>query len=65
MTILLVSLGLILRKKALCWVGLVVLRLASTALVGDTAVRAAEGWQVRVPNEASPQQAAGYQAVTP
>jgi uncharacterized SAM-binding protein YcdF (DUF218 family) len=54
MTLLVVSLGLLLRKKVLCWAGLVVLWLASTALVGDMAMRAAEGWQVRVPIAALP-----------
>jgi len=37
MTLLLVLLGLLLRTKVLCWAGLVVLWLASTALVGDMA----------------------------
>jgi len=54
MTLLLVLLGLLLRKKALCWAGLVVLWLASTALIGNTAMRAAEDWQVRGPIEALP-----------
>jgi len=54
MTLLLVLLGLLLRTKALCWAGLVVLWLASTSLVGNTAMRAAEGWQVRVPVETLP-----------
>ncbi len=54
MTFLLVLLGLVLRTKALCWAGLGVLWLASTSLVGDTAMRAAEGWQVRVPVAALP-----------
>ena len=53
-TLLLVSLGLLLRKKVLCWAGLGVLWLASTHLVGDMAMRAAEGWQVRVPMAALP-----------
>jgi len=54
LTFLVVVLGLLLRTKALCWVGLVVLWLASTSLVGNTAMRAAEGWQVRVPIAALP-----------
>ena len=54
MTLLLVLLGLLPRTKVLCWAGLGVLWLASTALVGDTAMRAAEGWQVRMPMAALP-----------
>ena len=54
MTLLLVLLGLLRRTKARGWAGLVVRWLASTSLVGDTTMRAAEGWPVRVPMAALP-----------
>lgn len=51
-TILLVVIGLVLRRRALCWMGIIVLWLASTSLVGHAIMRAAEGWQVRQPPSA-------------
>ena len=48
-TLLLVVAGLVLRRAALCWTGIVVLWLASTPLVSDEVMRAAEGWQIRQP----------------
>ncbi len=53
-TILLVVIGLVLRRRALCWMGIIVLWLASTSLVGHAIMRAAEGWQVRQPLSAMP-----------
>ena len=47
LTVLLVVTGLLLRKRALCWIGIGVLWVSSLPLVGDTAMRAAEGWQMR------------------
>lgn len=46
-TLLLVVLGLLLRRRFLCWVGIAILWLASTPLVSYQLTRAAEGWQVR------------------
>ena len=48
-TLLLVAAGLLFRRRALCWTGLVVLWLASTPLVSDEIMRAAEAWQTRRP----------------
>ena len=53
-TLILLVVGLALRKKALCWAGVVVLWVASTPLVADALVRAAEGWQVRTPAARAP-----------
>lgn len=53
-TLLLVLVGLVSRRRAFCWMGIVVLWLASTPLVGDVAMRAAEAWQVRQPLSAMP-----------
>ena len=53
-TILLVVIGLALRRRALCWMGIAVLWLASTSLVSHAIMRAAEGWQVRQPLSAMP-----------
>ncbi len=53
-SILLVVAGLLLRRRALCWIGVAVLWLASMPLVGDAAMRAAEGWQIRRPLFAVP-----------
>lgn len=50
--ILLAVMGLVLRRRALCWMGIVVLWLASTSLVGNAVMRATEGWQVRQPPSA-------------
>lgn len=47
--------GLALRRRALCWIGIAVLWVAGTPLVGDAAMRAAEGWQVRQPVSAMPE----------
>ncbi len=54
LTILLVVSGLLLRRRWLCWLGLAVLWLACTPLLGNAAMRAAEGWQVRQPLVAAP-----------
>ncbi len=54
LTTLLVVSGLLLRRRWLCWLGLAVLWLASTPLVGNAAMRTAEGWQVRRPLAAAP-----------
>jgi uncharacterized SAM-binding protein YcdF (DUF218 family) len=51
-TLLLVVIGLVLRRRVLCWMGVVVLWLASTPLVGDAIMRATEGWQGRQPPSA-------------
>lgn len=53
-TILLVVAGLILRRAALCWTGIVLLSLAGTPFVSGEAMRAAEGWQVRQPVSEAP-----------
>lgn len=47
LTAILVVAGLLLQKRALIWIGLGLLLLASTPLVADNAMRAAEGWQTR------------------
>jgi uncharacterized SAM-binding protein YcdF (DUF218 family) len=46
-TLLLLMAGVLLRRRALCWAGIVVLWLPSTPLISDALTRAAEGWQVR------------------
>jgi uncharacterized SAM-binding protein YcdF (DUF218 family) len=46
-TLLLVSAGLLLKRKALIWAGVAVLWLGSTPVVGNFAMQAAEGWAVR------------------
>lgn len=48
-TLLLVVAGLLLRRLWLCWLGVALLWLASTPLVSNQLMRAAEGWQVRQP----------------
>ena len=48
-TLLLVVAGLVFRRRALCWAGIAVLWLASTPLVSDEIMRAAEAWQTRRP----------------
>lgn len=58
LTILLVALGLLLRRPKLAWLGVAVLWLCSTSLVGNAAMRAAEGWTIRQPIETAPQAAA-------
>lgn len=45
-TLMLVVAGLVLRRSALCWTGIAVLWLASTPLVSNEVMRAAEGWQI-------------------
>lgn len=54
-TLLLVAAGTLLHRRALIWIGLIVLWLSSTSLVADPAMRAAEGWQVRRPVQSAPQ----------
>jgi uncharacterized SAM-binding protein YcdF (DUF218 family) len=39
--------GLLLRRRYLCWLGVIVLWLASTPIVSDSLTRVAEGWQER------------------
>jgi uncharacterized SAM-binding protein YcdF (DUF218 family) len=53
-TALLVVAGLLLRRRLLCLAGLAVLWLASTPVIGNAAIRAAEGWQARQPIAAAP-----------
>jgi uncharacterized SAM-binding protein YcdF (DUF218 family) len=48
-TLLLVLAGLLLRRRALIWIGVVVLWFSSTPLVSAFLVRAAEGWAERAP----------------
>ncbi len=48
-TLILLIGGLLLRRYWLCWLGVALLWLASTPLVGNYAMRTAEGWQVRQP----------------
>lgn len=48
-TLILVVAGLLLRRAALCWIGIAVLWLASTPIVSNEVMRRAEGWQIRVP----------------
>jgi uncharacterized SAM-binding protein YcdF (DUF218 family) len=45
----LAALGLLLRRRSLGWLALALLWLCSTPLVGSGAMRAAEGWAVRLP----------------
>lgn len=49
LTLLLVLSGLILRHRALCWLGIILFWLASMPFVANFAIRTAEGWQVRQP----------------
>lgn len=49
LTTILVCAGLLLRRRILCYVGIGLLWLSSMPLIGDAAIRAAEGWRVRVP----------------
>lgn len=53
-SLLLVVAGLLLRRTWLCWLGVVLLWLASTPLVSDYTLRMAEGGQVRQPVAALP-----------
>lgn len=53
--LILLVVGLALRRRALCWAGVAVLWVASTPLVADALVRAAEGWQVRTAASLAPQ----------
>jgi len=55
LTILLILVGLIFRKHLFCWIGLVVFWLCSMPLVSNTAMRAMEGWQTRLPVQSVPQ----------
>lgn len=54
-TLILIVAGLVLRRRGLCWAGIAVLWLASTPLVADALLRAAEGWQIRRPASAAPE----------
>ncbi len=49
LTLMLVVAGLVLRRRALCWIGVAVFWSASTSLLSNSLMRAAEGWQVRQP----------------
>lgn len=49
MTLILVLAGLILRRAAPCWAGIVVLWLMSTPIISNGVMRIAEDWQVRRP----------------
>ena len=53
-TLLLVMAGLVLRRRALCWIGIAVLWIASTPVVSYEITRAAEGWRVRQPIASMP-----------
>jgi len=53
-SILLLILSVVLRKRALTVVALMVLWLSSTSPVSDVVMRAAEGWQVRQPIASAP-----------
>jgi len=52
--ILLLLASIVLRKRALAIAGLLVLWLSSTSVVGDAVMRAAEGWQTRIPVASMP-----------
>ena len=45
----LVVAGLVLRRAALCWTGIAMLWLASTPLVSNEVMRAAQSWLIRKP----------------
>lgn len=47
LAIVLVAAGLVWRRRLLCWAGIAMLWIASTPLLGNAIVRAAEDWQVR------------------
>lgn len=47
LTLLLVLSGVALRRRGLCWLGIIVLWLAGMPFVSNFAMRIAEGWQVR------------------
>lgn len=49
LTLLLLLSGMVLRRRGLCWVGVIVLWLAGMPFVGNFAMRTAEGWQIRQP----------------
>jgi uncharacterized SAM-binding protein YcdF (DUF218 family) len=54
-SILLLLASLAFRKRALAVAGLLVLWLSSTSVVGDSVMRAAEGWQTRIPVSSVPE----------
>lgn len=56
-TLLIVS-GLLWHRRGLCWLGVAVLWIGSMPVVGNTAIRAAEDWQVRQQVEDAPAAAA-------
>jgi len=45
--LLLLTSGLLLRRRFLCWAGITILWLSSTPLLSDLLMRTTEGWQVR------------------
>lgn len=54
-TVLLLLASLVFRKRALAIAGLLVLWLSSISVVGDAVMRAAEGWQTRIPVASVPE----------
>lgn len=54
LTFLLVLTGLTLRRRALCWLGIILLWSAGTPLVSNFVMRTAEGWQTRQPISSCP-----------
>ena len=54
-SILLLLASLAFRKRALAIAGLLILWLSSTSVVGNAAMRAAEGWQTRIPVSSVPE----------
>lgn len=54
-SVLLLLASLVFRKRALAVAGLLILWLSSTSVVGDAVMRAAEGWQTRIPVASVPE----------
>lgn len=54
-TIVLVVAGLLWRRKTLCWIGIMVLWLASTPVVSDAIMRGAEAWAERIDPASMPE----------
>jgi uncharacterized SAM-binding protein YcdF (DUF218 family) len=53
-TLLLMVLGLLLRRRFLCWAGIAIMCLSSMPLVSDLLMRTTEGWQVRKAASSAP-----------
>lgn len=49
LTLLLVLSGMVLRRRVLCWLGIIVFWLAGMPFVANFAMRTVEGWQIRQP----------------